>query len=262
VYDYEISKFVFNGSDANIVSVANNTISIENHGFITGNKVIYGNGGGTSITGLSNSAVYFVIKVDNDTIKLATSAANAIAGTAQDITGLGVGTDHIIISESGKLFLKKTSSGYFAPAETFTSANAVLCTITAVSSETDAEFGGSETRYFTRVANLKNNNDYLKVYLTANKPAGTDIRVYYKVAKTEDANTINNLPYVEMVQEEPNSNVFSNSDRDLIEFVFSPNEATSIGEFNRLVVKIVLLSDNKCVVPFVKDMRAIVLDME
>ena len=46
------------------------TITINNHRFLTGSKVTYSNGGGGNITGLTNGAVYFTIKVDHNTIKL------------------------------------------------------------------------------------------------------------------------------------------------------------------------------------------------
>jgi len=53
-------------------------------------------GQGTTTTtlpgGLSTSTDYFVIPVDDLTFKLATSYANAIAGTAIDITSTGTGT--------------------------------------------------------------------------------------------------------------------------------------------------------------------------
>ena len=85
----------FNGSSASIVSVANNTITYNSHRFITGQRVTY-NTTGTTITGLTAATVYFIIKEDQNTIKLATTYANAINNTAIDLTGLGTGTTHTI----------------------------------------------------------------------------------------------------------------------------------------------------------------------
>ena len=85
----------FNGSSASIVSVANNTITYNSHRFITGQRVTY-NTTGTAITGLTAATVYFIIKEDQNTIKLATTYANAINNTAIDLTGLGTGTTHTI----------------------------------------------------------------------------------------------------------------------------------------------------------------------
>ena len=94
----DISTFTltFDGSSANIVSVANDTIVAGNHRFITGQKVTYSDGGGTVITGLTDGTSYFIIKVDQNTIQLATSASNAASSTAIDLTGLGAGTSHTL----------------------------------------------------------------------------------------------------------------------------------------------------------------------
>src|SRR5688572_523338 len=67
------------------VHVANNTITEAAHGFVTGLK---GQLTTTGVlpAGLSLATDYFVIRVDADTFKLASSLANAQAGTAVDIT--------------------------------------------------------------------------------------------------------------------------------------------------------------------------------
>ena len=94
----DISSYTltFDGSDSSVVSAANDTITSLNHRFITGQRVRYTNGGGSNIAGLSPSTVYFIIKEDHNTIKLATSASNAISGTAVPINGLGVGSSHTL----------------------------------------------------------------------------------------------------------------------------------------------------------------------
>jgi hypothetical protein len=70
------------------VSVADDTITITAHGFITGDKGQFSSTG-TLPAGLSTSTDYFIIKVDANTIKVATSLANALLGTALNITGQG-----------------------------------------------------------------------------------------------------------------------------------------------------------------------------
>ena len=72
------------------------TITINNHRFLTGSRVTYSNGGGGNITGLTNGTVYFTIKVDHNTIKLATTAVRAASGTAINITGTGTGVSHTL----------------------------------------------------------------------------------------------------------------------------------------------------------------------
>ena len=86
----------FNGANASIVNHSADTITINNHRFLTGSRVTYTNGGGGNITGLTNGTVYFTIKVDHNTIKLATNASNANSGTAINITGTGTGNAHTL----------------------------------------------------------------------------------------------------------------------------------------------------------------------
>ena len=86
----------FNGSDGNVVNHVADTITINNHRFLTGSRVTYLNGGGGNIGGLSTGTVYFTIKVDHNTIQLATSASNANAGTKINITGTGTGLAHTL----------------------------------------------------------------------------------------------------------------------------------------------------------------------
>jgi hypothetical protein len=97
------------------INLTSNTITVPSHGYSTGDVVIYDKNGGTIITGLTNYDVYFVIVVDVNTIKLATSAGNATLGTAVDLTIVGSGSQllHASVTDGG--------SGYFAtPAVQFT----------------------------------------------------------------------------------------------------------------------------------------------
>lgn len=73
------------------VDVDEDTITIEDHGFLLGLKVQLTTSGALP-TGLSTSTDYFVIVVDADTIKLASSLVNANAGTEIDITNAGSGS--------------------------------------------------------------------------------------------------------------------------------------------------------------------------
>lgn len=94
----EYSK-TFDGSSAVVVSTANDTITIASHGFSTGARVVYSVGGGTTITGLADTTAYFIIKSDANTVKLATTAANAGTGTAIDLTAVGTGVTHYLSIE-------------------------------------------------------------------------------------------------------------------------------------------------------------------
>jgi hypothetical protein len=74
-------------SDVNLTS---DSISEVGHGYGTGMKGALTTGG-TLPVGLS-ATDYYAIRVDADNYKYATSQANALAGTAVDITGYGIGT--------------------------------------------------------------------------------------------------------------------------------------------------------------------------
>lgn len=86
--------FTFNG--ASDVNVSANTITVTNHPFITGSQVTYSNGGGTSVvaSGLTSGSTIYIIKIDQNTIKLATTIFNAQNLIPLDITATGSGAAH------------------------------------------------------------------------------------------------------------------------------------------------------------------------
>jgi hypothetical protein len=89
------SVLIFDGDTA--VDDASNRITYTAHGLTTGDKITYTDGGGTSVVGLTDGGTYYIIRIDANTIKLATTYAFATAGspTAIAITS-GVGANHKI----------------------------------------------------------------------------------------------------------------------------------------------------------------------
>lgn len=73
------------------VSAANDTITETAHGLVTGDAITLSTTG-TLPDPLATSTTYYVIRDDADTFKLATTAANATAGTQINITDTGSGT--------------------------------------------------------------------------------------------------------------------------------------------------------------------------
>ena len=73
-------------------------IKIPSHGFLTGTKVTYNNGGGTSIGGLTDGSDYYVIAVNRDYLKLASTAENASSGISLHYTTFGAGSAHTLTS--------------------------------------------------------------------------------------------------------------------------------------------------------------------
>jgi hypothetical protein len=74
------------------ISVANpGVVTLAGHGRVTGERV-YLTTDGTLPTGLSENTNYFVIRLGDDTFNVASSLANAEAGTGIETTGAGSGT--------------------------------------------------------------------------------------------------------------------------------------------------------------------------
>ena len=94
----DISSFTatFDGSSASVVSTANETIKVLKHSFVQGQRVTYNNGGGSNIGGLSSGTAYYVIYDTAHTIKLATSASNALSLTPINLSGVGGGASHTL----------------------------------------------------------------------------------------------------------------------------------------------------------------------
>ncbi len=94
----DIASFTltFDATDTDVVSISGNTLFFRNHRFVNLQRVTYADGGGTAIGGLTDGTAYFIIKVDQNNIKLATSSSNAAAGTAIDLTSGAAGTSHTL----------------------------------------------------------------------------------------------------------------------------------------------------------------------
>lgn len=82
------------------VSTGSDTITITAHGFYTGMQFRVTTAG-TLPTPLVVATDYYVIKVDDNTIKVATSYANAVAGTAINLTAAGSGTSTVVVTVAG-----------------------------------------------------------------------------------------------------------------------------------------------------------------
>ena len=113
---YPIFKRVFDGTDSNVVDVADNSVILPNHFFVSGEEVSYAPQTGittncigigtTSIIGIGTTdklpSSVFVIKVSENKIRFAATAENALKRNpvALDITSVGIGTSHSITSKN------------------------------------------------------------------------------------------------------------------------------------------------------------------
>jgi hypothetical protein len=158
---------------------------------------------------------------------------------------------------------------------TLVGATSIASVATVVSlAETFPSGGSAASKYITRPIVLQSSADYLKVYLTAVRSSGTDIKVYYKVKAAEDTDILSNKSWVEMQKEYPGDNSFSVNAFDFKEYIFRPdkdaypenisyttqNGWVTYNTFNEFAIKIVFLTTDTTVVPKIADFRAIALD--
>lgn len=86
---YGYTTITFDASSPFSVSVPNNIIIINGHNLSTGDAIIYDSNGGTPIGGLVNNKQYYVIRIDDDKLALATSRQNALSFNRIDFTSIG-----------------------------------------------------------------------------------------------------------------------------------------------------------------------------
>jgi len=76
-------------------NTSSNTVTLASHGFITGDKVTYNqDASGSAPTGLVDRTNYYIIKINDDTFRLAKSKSYARQGFSIDISSQGTGNDH------------------------------------------------------------------------------------------------------------------------------------------------------------------------
>ena len=81
-----VRDFVFSGfvteyeakKDFNSNAISSNAITISSHGYLTGDTVVYDKNGNTALTNFVDKATYYVVKIDANSIKLATTNLNAV----------------------------------------------------------------------------------------------------------------------------------------------------------------------------------------
>ncbi len=83
----------FDGSATGVDVVTDIITAPSGFGYLnTGDPCTYNNGGGTTITGLTNNTIYYLIKVGATTCRLATTAVNAFANIYINLTVVGTMT--------------------------------------------------------------------------------------------------------------------------------------------------------------------------
>jgi hypothetical protein len=104
-------------SAANMISVTDANVNITTNTFTktagtipaTGNPIKYTSSASVLVGGLTINTIYYVIKVDASNFKLATTKANAIAGTAIDITSVGNTINYFVALDVVDYGISKTA---------------------------------------------------------------------------------------------------------------------------------------------------------
>ena len=207
----------------------------------------------------SNSAMTTTRSLE---IKYELAGKNKVASPAVDLDRIALYHTHNLISTSGDV---GTTENYVS-------------------------FGGnSQTRYITRIVTLADGQDAedLRVYLTAYRPSGSNVYVYYKILSSQDNDTMSDSRWIPMTLNEgegfTSSTRYSSSENqdDFLELTYDvpnyttvalsgANNSTGIIEYRNSVlaryskfkyfqIKIVLVNSKSTNPPRVKDMRALAL---
>lgn len=155
----------------------------------TGDAVKISTTGSLSGTGLSTGTVYYYIRSSSSSGKLATTRANALAGTAINITGAGSGTHTLTPAPVGTLS---------ASADTFTfeTEETWIATGDGVQIETSGSLSGTGLAVSTTYYAVRTGSDTIQLATSyANALAGTVINITGAGAGTHNARHIDQARY-------------------------------------------------------------------
>tara|TARA_A100001234_G_scaffold221561_1_gene238417 strand:- start:2521 stop:4395 length:1875 start_codon:yes stop_codon:yes gene_type:complete len=161
----DVSSYTLAFNPALALSIGADTITVNDHRFITGQRVVYNNGGGSSIGGLTSGDAYFIINNSLNTIKLAANYNDSLSGNSINLTAGGVGANHTLnlgFDGFNKKFRATFDNGRKSRA---TSAAQVLITINGVLQKPHQAVVPSEGFAL----------EHPSVILFATAPASTDI---------------------------------------------------------------------------------------
>jgi hypothetical protein len=143
-----------------------------------------------------------------------------------------------------------------------------------VNGETSPSNGNGLAKYITKKVTLATNQEAgdFRAYLTAYKPIGTNIYVYYKILSGEDTSNFDDNDW-QLMTYINSTNKYSTSRTNFIEYVAAPginnvannfvsyvtSEGNEFRSFNQFAIKIVMSATDKTRVPKISDLRIIAL---
>jgi len=204
----------------------------------------------------------------------ANSADVAVTITGGNGSG-ATATANVVSNTIDKIFITNPGTGYTtSPTFTITPGSGGGSGAVVLYNGEDKKSGGNaDVRYITRRVTLADGFDSgdLRVYLTAYRPSGSNIDVYYKLLSKSDPDAFTDKNYQLMTQL-GNPNFVSTSDFDYRELKFAPGQngvpdnsisyesnGTSYSTFRTFAIKVVLRGTSTVDVPKVKDVRVIAL---
>jgi hypothetical protein len=106
------------------VNIATDEITLTAHGLQTGTKVYYSIGpanSGTVIGGLTDGGTYYIIRVNDNTVRLASTLNNALKAISIDLTSTGSGFAHYLVAATaaGSSWIRYNSTGDITSGTTF-----------------------------------------------------------------------------------------------------------------------------------------------
>lgn len=104
-----VSVYGFSVADAD-VTTATEKITETSHSLQTGDAIYYKSSAGNVITGLADDTIYYAIDSGTNDFQVATTYANAIAGTAIDLTQPSGGDTHYFTKIDSELALNIENS--------------------------------------------------------------------------------------------------------------------------------------------------------
>jgi len=222
----------------------------------------------------------------NDLITLLYGGAGYNAATttatvsAPDIIGGTQASTTVIVSNNivTNIVLDNPGSGYLnTPIITVSDANTIPGTGAAVfvSSEFSPTGGNAATRYVSKEISLSNTNNSgdLRAYITAYRPSGTDIYVFYKIQNSNDSQRFTNANW-QLMTYINNSYTHSSNMSQMVNLQLAPGTngvadnhvsylSTSTGltysTFNSLSFKIVLATSDTTLLPHINNLSVVAL---
>jgi hypothetical protein len=217
-------------------------------------------------------------ELSNNQINIIASGTNFVDDNELDIHGGGgIGAKlKVVTGVDGQVtsaYISNPGSGYYKAAY----ANVGFGTVASgldlkLLGEEGVSGGNGQARYITKSVTLASDMDAidLKVYLTSSKPAGSSVRVYYRVCSQYDQQAIGEKKWTAMELISPDEEMTSNDvgegiEPSPMEFEFGTVDdyiTYSVGdqtfsEFKVYQIKIVLFASNPARVPILTDFRAI-----